>query len=72
MVTKLKNSNCNKTNKKNYCDKTKNLIMGGKKIELWQNLSGDKTQIVTKLKLGQNSKLWQKSNCDKSQIVKKN
>ena len=64
IVTKLKkNQIVTKLKKKSYCDKTQKLKMGSKKIvELWQNLSCDKTQIVTKLKLGQ------KSSCDKAQI----
>ena len=37
----------------------------GEKVKLWQNLSCDKTQIVTKLKLRQ------KWSCDKTKIGKK-
>ena len=51
---------------KSYGDKTQKLQMGEKKVELWQNLNCDKTQIVIKLKLGQ------KSSCDKRQSVKIN
>ena len=55
MVTKLKNSNC---------DKTQNLKM-------WQNSTCDKTQVVTKLKLWRNSNCDKNSSCDKTQIVTK-
>ena len=82
-MTKLKNSNCDKTQKlklwpnlrtqmatklkKSICDKTQIL-------KLWQN---SKSQIVTKLKNSncdktQKLKLWQlkNSNCDKTQKLK--
>ena len=51
------------------------------KLKLWQNSNCDKTQIVTKLKMGRKKKLkklkceeeetktikmWQNSNCDKT------
>ena len=63
MVTKLKKSNCDKTqklrlwqnSKKSKCDKTWKL----------KQSNYDKTQVVTKLKL------WQKSNFDKNQNVTK-
>ena len=81
MVIKLKNINCDKTQKlklwpnfkkkNSNCDKAKNVIGTKLKksncekiIELWQNLSCDKTQIVSKLK---KSKFEKKSNCDKTQ-----
>ena len=55
---KTKNSNCDKTKKKSYCEKTQKLKMRRKK---------DKTQIVTKIQWGKGQvvnklKLWQKSN----------
>ena len=46
-MTKLKNSNCNKTQ-----------ILTKLKLKFWPNLNWEKTQIVTKLK---QNKLWQNS-----------
>ena len=75
IVMKLKNSNGDKTQKlklwqdsKTQMSKKnlkKNHIVTKLKNSKWQNLSCDKTQIVTKLKFGQ------KSSCDKTQIVTK-
>ena len=58
MVTKLKNSNGDKTQKLKFCQKTN--------LKLGQN---SKTQTVTKLKFRQNSKILtvtklEHSNCD--------
>ena len=55
MVTKLKNSKCDKTQ----------LVT---KLKLWQNSNSDKTQIVTSLKLWVKN---QKLKCDKTWIVTK-
>ena len=55
MVTKLKNSNCDKTKKKSNFDKAQKLKL----------LLNSKNQIVTQLKL------WKKSNCDKTKILTK-
>ena len=84
MVTKLKNSNWDKTHtkivtelKNPNCDKTWIVT----KLKLWQNSNCDKAQVVTKLKLWQNSnydktqivikvKLWPHSNYDKTPIVR--
>ena len=77
MVTKVKNSNCDKTQKlklwqQSNWDKTQNVT----KLKLWQNFKTQivtklKTQIVTKLKKlkfyqNQKIKLWQNL---KTQIV---
>ena len=65
MVTKLKKSNCAKTQtqivtklKKSNSDKTQ-------KLKLWQNSNFDTSQIGTKMKL------WQNWNCNGTQIVTK-
>ena len=72
MMTKLKNSNGDKTKKKSNCDKNQKLLLWQNlkktnvvtKLKLWQNSNCDKTPIVTKLKM------WQNSNCDKTQKSK--
>ena len=58
-MTKLKNSNCDKT-KKNQ------IVM---KIKLWEKSSSDKTQIVKKKKT-QKLKMLQNPNCDETQELK--
>ena len=55
MVTKLKNSKCDKTQL-------------ATKLKLWQNSNCDKTQVVTSLKLWEKN---QKLKCDKTWIVTK-
>ena len=70
IVTKLKNSNCEKKLKNSNCDKIKikKKINFDKtqKLKLWQNT---KTQIVTKLKTWILAKL-KNSMCDKTQKLK--
>ena len=89
---KLKNSNCDKTQKHKLWQNSITQIViklnsnGDKtqKLNLWQLKKSkcDKTQLVTKLNMWQNStcdktpiltklKLWQNSSCDKTQIVTK-
>ena len=60
MVTKLKNSNCDKSQKLKLRQNSKIQIFT--KLNMWHNLNCDKTQIVTQLK---NSKY------DKTQIMTK-
>ena len=71
IVMKLKNSNCDETQKLKLWKNSKTQIVIKlknskvtklKKINLWQK---SKTQIVTK------AELWQNSICDKTQIVTK-
>ena len=72
ILTNFKNSNCDKTKKKQFLTK----------LKWWQNLNCDRTPIVTKLKLRPNKKLkfWKNSktqfvtklknsNCDKTSIM---
>ena len=61
MGTKHKNSNGDKTKKKNSKYGKTQLVT---KLKLWQNSKSDKAQIVTKLKL------WQNPNWKQTQIVK--
>ena len=74
MGTKLNYSNCNKTQKvKLWQNFKKNHVVI--KLNLWQKLNCDNTQIVTKLKLWQKSKTQiltklKNSNCYKTQILK--
>ena len=64
LVTKLTNSNYDKTQNSNF-DKTQKLKIVTK-LNLWQNLICDKTQIVIK------RELWQNSNCAKLKMWRKN
>ena len=57
-MTKLKNTNCDKTQKIKLLQKSKAQIVTKLKNSMWRNF---KTQIVTKLK---------NSNCDKTQKIK--
>ena len=61
IVLKLKNLNCDETQKFKLWSNLRKI-----KAKVWQNRNCDKTQIVTKVKS------WQNSNCDKTQIVREN
>ena len=76
IVMTLKNSNCHDTQELELWWNSKTQIVMKLKLKLWwnsktqivmklKNLNCDQTQIVTKLKL------WQNSNCDKTHIVTK-
>ena len=71
MVTKLKNLNCDKTQKNNYFWQNPNCYQS-EQLKMWQISSYDKTQIVTKLNLWQNSitQHTHYSNYDKTQKLK--
>ena len=82
-MTKLRDSNCDKTQKLKLWQNSKTHIVT--KVKVWQNSNGDKNQIVKKKsKATQCDKtqtvttqivtkfmLWQNSNGDKNQILKK-
>ena len=75
MVTQLKNSNCDTTEKLQLWEKKKNSkTLNVTKLKVWQNpriqikYKNLKTQIVTKL---QNSNGVKNSNFDETQIVMK-
>ena len=65
IMTKLQNSNCDKTPKlKLWKKKKKSNFDKTQIVTKLNNSKCDKTQIVAKLKL------WQNSNCDKTQKLK--
>ena len=74
-MTKLKKSNCDKTqkiklwqNSKNQIvTKLKNQIVTTQKLKSWQN---SKTEIVTKLKNSNGDKTKKKNYCDKTKKLK--
>ena len=84
IVTKFKNSNCDKTQKLKWWQNSKTQIVtklknsNVTKLKLWQNSSCeknsscDKTTFCDKTQIVTKLELWQNSSFDKTQIVRKN